>query len=225
MRYQAVEFQFGPETLSRIGDDWFRRWQETMDDAQDTLSQAIAVENPMDAWSLQLAFGMRNAQRWFGWADLETIASEPAAAAAADAAAETDAAADGEDEVMEAAPAAPAEVPAPEAVAPESVAVEPEAPAVDTAPAPVVEPVEAELALEAPAEPVVAEPVADELQRIRGIGPAIERKLAVRGITRFADIAALDADAIAVLDEELDLKGRIERDEWVGQAQALADRV
>ena len=60
------------------------------------------------------------------------------------------------------------------------------------------------------------------MQRIRGIGPAIAGKLYARGITSFAQMAALDDAAIAELDSALDLKGRIERDDWVGQAASLA---
>ena len=69
MRYQAVEFEFGPHTLSRMSDDLLRRWQETVDDAQATVTKATAIANPMDAWSLQMEFGMRNAQRWLAWAE------------------------------------------------------------------------------------------------------------------------------------------------------------
>ena len=77
MRYHAVELEMGPETMSRIGDDWLRRWQETVDDAQETFTKAVSTANPMDALTLQMEFGMRNAQRWFAWGDLESLAGDP----------------------------------------------------------------------------------------------------------------------------------------------------
>lgn len=210
MRYNAVEFQMGPETLSRIGDDLLRRWQETVDDAQDTLTKAVSTANPVDAWSLQMEFGMRNAQRWLAWADWDAIASEPEAAA--------------EPAVEPSKPPEAAAVPpAPE---PEATATPPAPP--EDMPVAIPE-AETETTSEAVAEPALeAEPEpkseADELQRIRGIGPAIAGKLQARGITSFAQLAALDEAAIAELDSALDLKGRIERDDWVGQAQALATK-
>ena len=62
---------------------------------------------------------------------------------------------------------------------------------------------------------------ADDLQRIKGIGPKLEAVLHDNGITRYQQIADLDADAIAQLDEQLGFSGRIERDGWVEQARAL----
>jgi predicted flap endonuclease-1-like 5' DNA nuclease len=212
MRYNAVEFEIGPETLSRIGDDWLRRWQETVDDAQDTFTKAVGTANPVDAWSLQLSFGMRNAQRWLGWADWQNIAAEAEQAAEPEAEAQ--------------AATAPADAPPP--VAPEFLST-------PNAPAPAAEPAEtlpldpprqdaAEKTEPAPAEVAAAETAADELQRIRGIGPAIEAKLNARGITSFRQMAALDDEAIAELDAALDLKGRIERDGWIDQAANLAGK-
>lgn len=64
----------------------------------------------------------------------------------------------------------------------------------------------------------------DDLKAINGIGPKLEKVLNGLGIQSFAQIAALDADAIAGLNEKLGLSGRIERDDWVGQAQALTAR-
>lgn len=62
----------------------------------------------------------------------------------------------------------------------------------------------------------------DDLKRISGIGPKVEQVLNGMGVTRFADIAAWTADDIAKFDTELGFSGRIERDDWVGQAKALA---
>ncbi|MCL4147134.1 UNVERIFIED_CONTAM: hypothetical protein GTU68_042231 [Idotea baltica] len=62
----------------------------------------------------------------------------------------------------------------------------------------------------------------DDLKLIKGVGPALEKKLNVAGIQSFSDIAALKAADIKTLDESLDLKGRVKRDGWVKQAKALA---
>lgn len=63
---------------------------------------------------------------------------------------------------------------------------------------------------------------ADDLKRIGGIGPKAEQMLKARGIARFSDIAGWTKADIARLDAELGLGGRIERDDWVGQAKAFA---
>lgn len=47
------------------------------------------------------------------------------------------------------------------------------------------------------------------------------KKLADAGITSFAQIAAFTADEIADIDEKLNFKGRIDRDNWVEQAQSF----
>ncbi len=62
----------------------------------------------------------------------------------------------------------------------------------------------------------------DNLKKITGIGPALEKKLNAAGITTFAQIAALSADDIAKLEEELSLAGRFAKDGWVEQAAELA---
>jgi len=62
----------------------------------------------------------------------------------------------------------------------------------------------------------------DDLTKISGVGPVIVEKLHALGITKFTQIAAFsDADA-AKVDEVLNFKGRIERDDWIGQAKQLA---
>ena len=75
-----------------------------------------------------------------------------------------------------------------------------------------------------PAEPVAAaESASDDLTEINGIGPVIVGKLKGLGITTFGQIAAFTDADIARMDEELNFKGRIERDDWVGQAKKLID--
>ncbi len=63
---------------------------------------------------------------------------------------------------------------------------------------------------------------ADDLKRISGIGPWIERQLNAMGITRFAQIATWSAEDIARIGAEVAIPGRIERDGWVEQARRLA---
>lgn len=60
---------------------------------------------------------------------------------------------------------------------------------------------------------------ADDLTRISGVGPVIVGKLEALGITTFQQVADFTADDIARIDEELNFKGRIERDDWVAQAK------
>ncbi|MET0169557.1 MAG: hypothetical protein ABW191_04165 [Aliihoeflea sp.] len=63
---------------------------------------------------------------------------------------------------------------------------------------------------------------ADDLKVISGIGPKLEQVLNARGISSYAQVAALNAAEIAKLDDELGFGGRILRDDWVGQAKSLA---
>ena len=108
----------------------------------------------------------------------------------------------------------------------------------------VLEPVEAEAApatngaAEAPAAEATAEPDGeaeeegvlfeapagepDDLKKITGVGPVLEAKLHALGITRFDQIAAFTAEDVARVDERLNFKGRIDRDDWIGQATELA---
>ena len=62
----------------------------------------------------------------------------------------------------------------------------------------------------------------DDLKKISGIGPKIERLLNEVGIYHYRQIATLTGEDIAWLDERLKFRGRIERDDWVGQAKKLA---
>ncbi len=61
----------------------------------------------------------------------------------------------------------------------------------------------------------------DDISLIGGVGPVLKKKLTAAGFGTLASIAALKADDIAKLDEELKLGGRIDRDEWVEQAKEL----
>ena len=67
-------------------------------------------------------------------------------------------------------------------------------------------------------------PSRDDLTQIKGIGPAIEKKLNRLGIKRFEQIAKWDLADVAVIDQRLAFKGRIEREGWISQARKLASR-
>ena len=64
---------------------------------------------------------------------------------------------------------------------------------------------------------------ADDLKRIGGIGPKLEQTLNELGIYHFDQIAALQGDEIDWVDSRLRFKGRIRRDDWIGQAKAFAN--
>jgi len=67
-----------------------------------------------------------------------------------------------------------------------------------------------------------ADTVGDKLTEINGIGPVIEQKLKEAGITTFAQIANFTAEQIEDIDGKLNFKGRIDREEWVAQANKLS---
>ena len=62
----------------------------------------------------------------------------------------------------------------------------------------------------------------DDLKKISGVGPVLEKKLHALGITKYAQVAAFSADDIQKVDEVLNFKDRIERDNWLEQAAELA---
>ena len=66
-----------------------------------------------------------------------------------------------------------------------------------------------------------SEIAADDLKRISGIGPKLEQVLIGMGIRTYAQIAAWTADDLAEVDDQLKFGGRISRDDWLGQANAL----
>jgi large subunit ribosomal protein L21 len=63
---------------------------------------------------------------------------------------------------------------------------------------------------------------ADDLKKISGVGPVLEKKLNALGITTFAQVAAFTPEDIAKVDDALSFKGRIERDNWLEQAAEFA---
>lgn len=74
---------------------------------------------------------------------------------------------------------------------------------------------------EAKADTAPAAEFKDDVKLIGGVGPALEKKLAAAGITSLKQIADWTADDVAKFDEELNFKGRIEREEWIAQAKDL----
>lgn len=64
---------------------------------------------------------------------------------------------------------------------------------------------------------------ADDLKRIKGVGPKLEVMLNEMGYYHFDQIAAWSADEVAWVDQNLKgFKGRVSRDSWVDQASKLA---
>lgn len=64
---------------------------------------------------------------------------------------------------------------------------------------------------------------ADDLTRIKGLGPKLKARLGELGVTRFEQIAAWTEADVAAVDAQLGtFAGRSTRDQWVAQAQFLA---
>ncbi len=64
----------------------------------------------------------------------------------------------------------------------------------------------------------------DELQKIRGIGPTLERRLLANGISKFRQIAEKTPEELVKLAEKLSIASKLPaRDSWAEQAQRLHD--
>ena len=63
---------------------------------------------------------------------------------------------------------------------------------------------------------------ADDLTQISGVGPKLLEKLNANGVYHFWQIQEWGPEEIAFMDDQLSFKGRIERDDWMGQAKKLA---
>lgn len=61
----------------------------------------------------------------------------------------------------------------------------------------------------------------DDLKIIKGIGPVYEGRLNELGIFRFAQIANLDHEAKEAVEDLTGFPGRVEREDWIGQAKKL----
>lgn len=71
------------------------------------------------------------------------------------------------------------------------------------------------------AAPAAQEGADDDLTQLGGVGPVMAEKLHKAGATSLSQIAGWSEEDVARIDEELDFKGRIQRDDWVGQARKL----
>jgi predicted flap endonuclease-1-like 5' DNA nuclease len=112
------------------------------------------------------------------------------------------------------------------------------APVAEAAPAPAPEPVAAAPEPQPAPAPEAAEAEAgtkpellaaprggrgDDLKKIKGIGPGLEKSLNEQGVWHYAQIASWTEAELVWADQNLiKFKGRITRDDWVGQAKILA---
>ncbi|HVJ03209.1 MAG TPA: hypothetical protein VM662_13585 [Sphingomonas sp.] len=120
---------------------------------------------------------------------------------------------------------APPAAPARPAPAPEEEALPPEPPLADEpiAAAASLDASPASLAVSGPATEEASDTDADDLTRMKGVGPRLAQRLNSVGITRFAQLAALTPEGAEALDAQLgDFRGRIHRDRWIEQAGYLA---
>jgi len=64
----------------------------------------------------------------------------------------------------------------------------------------------------------------DDLKRIKGVGPAMEKALFALGITRFEQVAGMsEIDIDRVAQDVPGFKSRIYREDWMGQARTLQE--
>lgn len=73
-----------------------------------------------------------------------------------------------------------------------------------------------------PALYTAAPAASDDLKKIKGVGPALEKTLHALGIYTYAQIAVWTVENIAWVDSNLKFKGRITRDDWISQAKTLS---
>jgi predicted flap endonuclease-1-like 5' DNA nuclease len=64
----------------------------------------------------------------------------------------------------------------------------------------------------------------DDLKEINGIGPVLEKTLNDFGIKSWEQVAELQKEDVDKIDQAIAFPGRIEREEWVAQAQELVKR-
>jgi len=63
-----------------------------------------------------------------------------------------------------------------------------------------------------------------DLTRIKGIGPTLQEQLNEMGVHTISQVAELSQEDIKRISEELNFPGRIEREDWVGQARVIAGK-
>lgn len=86
---------------------------------------------------------------------------------------------------------------------------------------PLVTPVVPAAVADMPRDAGDAIPAADDLTRLKGIGPKLAARLGAMGIVRFAQIGAWSADETDAISRTLGFPGRAARERWVEQAQDL----
>lgn len=64
--------------------------------------------------------------------------------------------------------------------------------------------------------------VGDDLKRIRGIGVLIEKRLRAMGYNSYQQIGSWTRSDVDRVNQQLDFRGRIERENWIEQARILA---
>lgn len=62
----------------------------------------------------------------------------------------------------------------------------------------------------------------DDLKRIRGVGVLIEKRLRQMGFNTYEDIGSWTQSDIDRVSQQLDFRGRIERENWIEQARILS---
>lgn len=91
---------------------------------------------------------------------------------------------------------------------------------------PAISPAQPAPAPAAPADPAPATPAssADDLTRIKGVGPKLVAVLGELGVTTYAQIAGWSEADVQRIDAQLGrFQGRITRDRWIEQARLLAN--
>jgi len=67
---------------------------------------------------------------------------------------------------------------------------------------------------------------ADDLKEISGVGPFLEKKMHAIGIYTFAQVARFTPEDVDKVNDIIEFfPGRIERDNWVGQAKAFVSKM
>jgi predicted flap endonuclease-1-like 5' DNA nuclease len=185
---------------SQLNQAWLGYWQWQATESLKIFQALAFARDPKRAGELQAAFVRESAARMQQLIQGQMGAVKQAAKGAAE---------------TPAAPEKPAARPA---------AAKPE-PAPKAAPRPAPEaPKAAAPAATGPHGLPAADGPPDDLKQINGIGPAAEKTLNDLGITRYHQVAALGPEQIAWVDGHMRFKGRIERNDWVGQAKALAGK-
>ena len=195
----------------------------------ETLTKLVPMATAPLAASSAAAIGAAGAgwAMWLGWSSVWLSSGRTLMACAAHEAPKAAMPAPVKMPVAAKEPPAATERPAPVKRAPEKAAKpkpaaspEPEAAPVPDAPAATADAkltTTRPMALDAPKHGK-----ADDLKLISGVGPKLEIVLNDLGVYHFDQIAGWTKTEIDWVDDYLSFSGRIERDDWVAQAKALA---